>query len=89
MDGGTDRWLDYLGEKAKDLLSGKSKEFVPTMVTGDMDSISKDTFQKLKALDVQFIETANQDETDYTKALREVGKYSRMKNIKVNISALD
>lgn len=35
VDGGTNRWMDYIGEQKKDsLLRGECKDYLPTLVTG-------------------------------------------------------
>lgn len=67
------------------MLSGQSDEFLPDLVTGDMDSILPTTLKKLKELGVNVIETPDQDATDYTKALMQLGVYAKSKQIHVII----
>ncbi|XP_012252263.2 thiamin pyrophosphokinase 1 isoform X1 [Athalia rosae] len=84
VDGGTDRWIDYLGSQGEPMVNGKNDEFLPTLITGDMDSISQDTIGKLRSIGANVIETPDQDATDYTKALVELASYIRTKGIKLH-----
>lgn len=84
MDGGTNHWMDYLGDLANDTLSGKSMKYLPTLVTGDMDSISPLLLEKLKLTKTKVILTPDQMETDYTKALRQLNEYIVKNKKKVN-----
>lgn len=78
MDGGTSRWISWLQSNRINSATINS----PDLITGDMDSVlmeeAKDYFPESK-----FIITPNQDETDFTKALIELGKYKQAKNITV------
>lgn len=76
VDGGTNEWMDYLGDLAKDVLSGKSKKYLPKLVTGDMDSISPALLDKLKLTEANVLHTPDQMETDYTKAMRQLNEYT-------------
>ncbi|XP_023246414.1 thiamin pyrophosphokinase 1 isoform X2 [Copidosoma floridanum] len=84
VDGGTNHWIKYLGDRANDVLSGKCKKYLPTLVTGDMDSISQDLLNKLKSIKAKIIVTPDVMETDFTKSLRELKEYSIKNNIKLN-----
>lgn len=85
VDGGTCKWLRYLEEQGIDLLNENHTEYVPNLITGDMDSCSPLILEKLRSMGAMIIKTPDQDHTDYTKALFELGKYVRKKNVKVLI----
>lgn len=84
VDGGTYKWLCYLKEQGIDLLNENHNEYVPNLITGDMDSCSPIILEKLKNMGSIVIETPDQDHTDYAKALFQLGQYVKMKNIKLN-----
>ena len=83
VDGGTCKWLGYLEEQGIDLLNENHTEYVPNLITGDMDSCSPLILEKLRSMGAMVIKTPDQDHTDYTKALFELGKYVKKKNVKV------
>ena len=83
VDGGTDRWMEYLGNMANSVYSGDCTAYAPTIVTGDMDSISPHTQHKLQSVGVKVIKTPDQNSTDYTKALMEISEHCKSQNIKV------
>lgn len=83
VDGGTNHWMEYLGDRANEVLSGQCKKYLPMLVTGDMDSILPDLLDKLKRLETNIIYTPDVMETDYTKALRQLRQYLMKNNIKV------
>ncbi|GJQ74275.1 hypothetical protein Trydic_g19174 [Trypoxylus dichotomus] len=75
VDGGTDRWLWWLQE------NNISKDTVkpPDLITGDMDSIEPGTLEAFTSLeDSLVVVTEDQNETDYTKALKELKKYTKV-----------
>lgn len=81
MDGGADRWLTWLSEHGYDLENIKP----PHLVTGDMDSISKHVLQYYVATNkiTQVLHTPDQDETDYTKSLKELQHFMCERGIEV------
>ncbi|XP_076171985.1 thiamine pyrophosphokinase 1-like isoform X1 [Ptiloglossa arizonensis] len=81
VDGGTHRWLHYLEDQGIDLLTGKYSKYVPNLITGDMDSCSPIVLEQLKSMGSLIIETPDQDHSDYTKALHQLGQYAKEKNI--------
>ena len=83
VDGGTNHWLNYLEDQANDVLTGKSTKYLPTLVTGDMDSILPKILEKLKSTKTKIIVTPDVMETDYTKAIRELQKYISTNHIEV------
>ncbi|XP_051173620.1 thiamin pyrophosphokinase 1 isoform X2 [Leptopilina boulardi] len=83
VDAGTDRWLTFLGDDKDKVLNGLHKEYLPDIVTGDMDSVREDTLKILESLGVKIICTIDQDETDYTKSLRKLNVYCKEKNLKI------
>ncbi|XP_076246255.1 thiamine pyrophosphokinase 1-like isoform X1 [Calliopsis andreniformis] len=84
VDGGTHMWLQYLEGQGIELLTGKHMEYVPNLITGDMDSCSSLVLEKLRSMGSTIIETPDQDQTDYTKALLELQHYSKEKNRNLN-----
>ncbi|XP_046737487.1 thiamin pyrophosphokinase 1 [Diprion similis] len=84
VDGGTDRWITYLGSCGEAVMNGQNKEFLPDLITGDMDSISPDVLDKLRRLGVNVINTPDQDATDYTKALLQLGIYTTANKINLD-----
>ncbi|KAJ8681949.1 hypothetical protein QAD02_017741 [Eretmocerus hayati] len=75
VDGGTDRWMKYIGDQAQGVLSGTTKTYLPTFITGDMDSIAPSLLKKLQLIKANVIYTLDQSETDYTKALIQLKQY--------------
>ena len=86
VDGGTDRWLTFLGKEGHDVLNGKCAEYLPNLITGDMDSISKATQKRLESFGTIVHPTMDQNQTDYTKSLYELDLYCRERDIKVMFS---
>lgn len=77
VDGGTDEWLTWIARhNIKD-----NKD--PDLITGDMDSIKVETLNYFTNSETKVISTLDQDETDYTKALKELKKFTYLNNIKV------
>lgn len=77
--------MDYLGSEASNIWTGTSDQYLPTLVVGDMDSISPDLLDKLKLTKTNIIYTPDVMETDYTKSLIQLGQYLLKNNIKVLI----
>lgn len=67
VDGGGDRWLTFLDSLEPH--SGRNVN-VAEMLTGDFDSISPTSKQRLSEMGTEIISTPDQDETDFTKALK-------------------
>ena len=74
VDGGTNRWFEIV--KKNPNIEDKS---VPDMISGDLDSVSKDVLEHYKSK-CEIVETPDQDFTDFTKAVRIVAS----KQIKVD-----
>lgn len=78
MDGGGDRWLTFLDE----LQSDSDRHIkVAEMLTGDLDSISDASKLRLSEMGTEIIPTPDQDETDFTKALKLVKTSGKEVNI--------
>ena len=77
--------MEYIGDRASPLLSGECQKYLPTLVTGDMDSILPDLLEKLKQTTSRIIYTPDIMETDYTKALMQLGQYLDKHHTKVFI----
>ncbi len=65
VDGGTDRWLTYLQEQN---LLDKLED--PELITGDLDSASKESLKYFEDRGSNLIRTPDQNDTDFTKCLR-------------------
>lgn len=79
VDGGTQRWVQWLT-----LNKYKFENIVqPDLITGDMDSLSKDILKLFASCNTKIIVTPDQNETDFMKALRELDKQCSSENIEV------
>lgn len=67
VDGGANRWVSFL-EAGN--LSTSEKKYLPDFITGDLDSISQAVLDHYKSQGIKIIHTPDQNETDFTKALR-------------------
>ncbi|XP_026811789.1 thiamin pyrophosphokinase 1-like isoform X1 [Rhopalosiphum maidis] len=75
VDGGTNKWHSFVKQNSFDDLK------FPDLITGDLDSANPAVVEQFVSMGSTIIPTPNQDETDFTKALKEVKKYSE-KNCK-------
>ncbi|XP_012230818.2 thiamine pyrophosphokinase 1 isoform X2 [Linepithema humile] len=85
VDGGTHRWMKYLEEQGIKLLNGEHRQYVPDLITGDMDSCSVIVVEKLISMGSTVVETPDQSHTDYTKALMQIAQYAKRKNINLDV----
>lgn len=83
VDGGAHRWLKYLEEHGINLSNDEHKQYIPDLVTGDMDSCPPDIIEKLRNIGSTIVKTPDQNHTDYTKALLQVAHYAKTRNINV------
>ncbi|GFU06142.1 thiamin pyrophosphokinase 1 [Trichonephila clavipes] len=67
-------------------LSGEEITFIPELVCGDFDSATPEVLNFYRSQGVAVIETPDQDETDFTKALRLTEKY--LKDLKLKASSV-
>lgn len=58
----------------------------PDLITGDFDSAKKETLDFYQKAGVTLIPTPDQDETDFTKALREAAIWFEKNQIKVYLN---
>lgn len=81
VDGGTNSWLSWLKLNNYD----QSKDVAPDLITGDMDSLSEEVLQYFtsRSKKTRIIKTPDQDETDFTKALKEVQRHISSESIEV------
>lgn len=70
VDGGTNKWYSFVKQNAFDDLK------FPDLITGDLDSADPIVVERFVSMGSKIVHTPNQDDTDFTKALREVKKYS-------------
>ncbi|XP_060527337.1 thiamin pyrophosphokinase 1 isoform X2 [Cylas formicarius] len=80
QDGGTERWIKWLSDHEYEL----SDAPVPDLITGDMDSLSEEVLIYFKKTGSRVICTPDQDETDFTKALRQLEKYMTTHDTKLD-----
>ncbi|XP_059472049.1 thiamin pyrophosphokinase 1 [Neocloeon triangulifer] len=73
VDGGSDRWLQFCQVHELNL--------IPDLITGDLDSVQKETLAHYKSLGTSVIHTPDQDETDFTKALKETAAWFAQKRV--------
>lgn len=80
VDGGTNRWQCFINKYGLNDLK------VPDLITGDLDSADPLVIDKFVSVGSKIVHTPSQEETDFTKALKEVKKYSasNVYHIKVN-----
>lgn len=76
VDGGSNQWFEYIDEHKL----GDSIE-TPHFLTGDMDSISKESSERIKAMNCQRIPTPDQMDTDCTKSLIAIQSYLEPKKV--------
>ncbi|KAK2583349.1 hypothetical protein KPH14_009347 [Odynerus spinipes] len=84
VDGGTQRWLNYLNEEGIDIWNANDRKYIPNLITGDMDSSSPYIIHKLKSIGSKIIVTPDQMYTDYTKALVQLDIYTKAEGIKLD-----
>lgn len=84
VDGGTERWLTWLKLNNSD----HQKNVTPDLITGDMDSVAEEIIRQFRLNNkrLQIIKTENQDETDFTKALREIEIKNKAENLDVSVT---
>lgn len=70
VDGGTNKWHSFVKQNSFDDLK------FPDLITGDLDSANPAVVEQFVSMGSTIIPTPSQDETDFTKALKEVKKYS-------------
>ncbi|KAK8776406.1 hypothetical protein V5799_030248 [Amblyomma americanum] len=71
IDGGADRFRTAMATCAEEL--------IPDYITGDFDSVSKETLEYYKSKGTKVVHTPDQDHTDFTKALAVLGEHARSK----------
>ncbi|XP_050422094.1 thiamin pyrophosphokinase 1 isoform X2 [Adelges cooleyi] len=77
VDGGANRWHTFITQNK---LNCKN----PDLISGDFDSATPTIVEYFVKRGSKLVHTPNQNETDFTKALKEVQKYSARQKIKIN-----
>lgn len=81
VDGGTNRWLSFLHD-----LPDEGRELKnPDVVSGDFDSVNENTLEFFREKGATIEPTPNQDETDFTKAVRLLEPILEKKQVSVEI----
>jgi len=70
VDGGTNKWYNFVKQNEFSYLK------IPDLITGDLDSADPSIIEQFVSNGSMIVHTPSQDETDFTKALMEVKKYS-------------
>ncbi|XP_077297064.1 thiamine pyrophosphokinase 1-like [Arctopsyche grandis] len=79
VDGGTNRWFNFIDGHNTD------EKILPIdIVTGDFDSINNVNLKKAQDIGAKIISTENQDETDFTKAIRALSEQCLQRNIEID-----
>lgn len=66
VDGGTNRWVDFVKEHP----SAENELKPPELVTGDFDSCTDESMSYVTRLNCRIIKTPDQNATDFTKSLK-------------------
>lgn len=78
VDGGTNHWFKFIAENnLNDCIE------TPHFLTGDMDSISNESSERIKAMNCQRIPTPDQMDTDCTKSLGAIQSYLEPKKVDI------
>lgn len=80
VDGGTDRWLNYLSSVSNANVIASKINLIPQLIVGDLDSVSPNVLDEYEKLGVKIIKTPNQNLTDYSKALIEISAECKKRN---------
>lgn len=72
VDGGANHWFHFL--KGADCIA-------PELITGDMDSVQQSVLTYFTSKGAEVLPTPDQNETDFTKALRHIQRYITSKNL--------
>lgn len=73
VDGGTDRWYEFVNTLPEGCLSNID----PDVVSGDLDSVTLERLRNCENNGIKVIKTEDQDKTDFTKALEIVASVKR------------
>ncbi|KAG0429455.1 hypothetical protein HPB47_023618 [Ixodes persulcatus] len=76
VDGGADRLRKAMGSQAE--------QFLPDYLTGDFDSVSKETMEFYKSKGTKVVHTPDQDRTDLTKALMVLAEHCKEHSLQVD-----
>ncbi|XP_018561599.1 thiamin pyrophosphokinase 1 [Anoplophora glabripennis] len=80
VDGGTKKWFQWLTSHEREF----KEALHPDLITGDMDSLPKDVLNYFEKRNSKIVVTPDQDETDFTKALRELKTHCNMENLQID-----
>lgn len=75
VDGGANRWFHFLQG---------TECITPELITGDMDSIKETVLTYFTSKGTELIPTPDQNETDFTKALRHIHRYITSKSMQLD-----
>lgn len=80
VDGGTNHWFKYIADNK---LDGSIE--TPHFLTGDMDSISIESSERIKTMNCEQIPTPDQMDTDCTKSLIAIQSYLEPRKVNIFI----
>lgn len=84
VDGGANRWFKFIDDNHLDVESME----LPSFLSGDMDSITDESTQRLNTLGCKRVCTPDQNETDCTKSLIELRPYLEPNSVSTLIDFL-
>lgn len=67
VDGGANRWFDFVKDNDLD-----ERMALPNILSGDMDSITEESYKRLGTMGCERICTPDQNDTDCTKSLNTI-----------------
>ncbi|KAM7313226.1 thiamine pyrophosphokinase 1 [Ixodes scapularis] len=65
-------------------MGSQAEQFLPDYLTGDFDSVSKETMEFYKSRGTKVVHTPDQDRTDLTKALMVIGEHCQEHSLQVD-----
>ncbi|XP_042880837.1 thiamin pyrophosphokinase 1-like isoform X3 [Penaeus japonicus] len=83
VDGGTNLYHSLIRNGPQVTKTSASDPPLPDLITGDFDSIEPELLKLYQDEGVTVIHTPNQDETDFTKGIKELGKYLLERNLMI------
>ena len=83
VDGGTSVWAEIVSKCPQDLHTEP-----PDLVTGDFDSARSEHVEHYEALGAKIVETPDQDDTDFTKCLRQLSEEMKTNDKLADVEAV-
>ena len=85
VDSGCNFLHEHFCQGSAERLAMKSFPWIPNLISGDFDSVRQEVLDFYRAFPgVRVVHTPDQDETDFTKALRLVAEEIKVNDLKVS-----